>query len=53
MIQHDLDLLEGGLDDPHHSRENQLTSHRTPDPNVDVLHSGHSSVESDSLSFMR
>jgi hypothetical protein len=45
--------LEGGLDDPRHSRQNQLTSHRTPDPNVDVPRSGHSSVESGSLSFMR
>ena len=48
-----LGLLEGGLDDPRHSRQNQLTSHRTPDPNVDVPRSGHSSVESGSLSFMR
>ena len=46
-------LLEGGLDDPRHSRQNQLTSHRTPNPDVDVLRSGHSSVESGSLSFMR
>ena len=45
--------LEGGLDDPRHSRQNQLTSHRTPDPDVDVLRSGHSSVESEPLSFMR
>ena len=30
----------------------QLTSHRTPDPDVDALRSGHSSVESGSLSFM-
>ena len=48
-----LGLLEGGLDDPRHSRRNQLTSHRTPDPNVDGLRSGHSSVESGFLSFMR
>ncbi len=33
--------------------QNQLTSHRTPDPNVDVPRFGHSSVESGSLSFMR
>jgi hypothetical protein len=33
--------------------KSQLTSHRTPDPDVDVLRSGHSSVESGSLSFMR
>src|SRR5271157_3482326 len=46
-------LLEGGLDDPRHSRQNQLTSHRTPDPDVDVLRFSHSSVESGSLSFMR
>ncbi len=39
-------LLEGGLDDPRHSRQSQLTSHRTPDPNVDVPRSGHSSIES-------
>ena len=45
--------LEGGLDDPRHSRQNRLTSYRTPDPDVDVLRSGHSSVESGSLSFMR
>jgi hypothetical protein len=38
--------LEDGLDDPRHSRQNQLTSHRAPDPNVDVLRSGHSAVES-------
>jgi hypothetical protein len=38
--------LEGGLDDPRHSRQSQLTSHRTPDPNVDVPRSGHSSIES-------
>ena len=30
-----LGLLEGGLDDPRHSRQNQLTSHRTPDPDVE------------------
>ena len=48
-----LGLLEGGLDDPRHSRQNQLTSHRTPDPNVDVPRFSHSSVESGSLSFMR
>ena len=48
-----LDLLEGGLDDPRHSRQHQLASHRTPDPNVDVPRFGHSSVESDSLPFMR
>ena len=42
-----------GCDDPRHSRPNQLTSHRTPDPNVDVPRFGHSSVESGSLSFMR
>ena len=48
-----LGLLEGGLDDPRHSRQNQLTSHRTPDPNVDVPRSGHSSVESGPLSLMR
>jgi hypothetical protein len=48
-----LGLLEGGLDDHRHSRRNRLTSHRTPDPNVDVLRSGHSSVESGCLSFMR
>ena len=48
-----LGWLEGGLDDPRHSRQNQLTSHRTPDPNVDVPRFSHSSVESGSLSFMR
>ena len=48
-----LGLLEGGLDDPRHSRQHQLTSHRTPDPDVDVPHFGHSSVESGSLSLMR
>jgi hypothetical protein len=48
-----LGLLEGGLDDPRHSRQSQRNSHRTPDPNVDVLHSDHSSVESGSFSFMR
>jgi hypothetical protein len=48
-----LGLLEGGLDDPRHSRQCQLTSHRTPDPNVDVPRFSHSSVESGSLSFMR
>ena len=48
-----LDLLEGGLDVPCHSRRNQLTSRRTPNPDVDVLRFGHSSVESDSLPFMR
>jgi hypothetical protein len=31
-----LGFFEGGLDDPRHSRQNQLTSHRTPDPGVDV-----------------
>ena len=31
-----LGFFEGWLDDPHHSRQNQLTSHRTPDPGVDV-----------------
>ena len=30
-----------------------LASHRTPDPDVDALRSGHSPVESGSLSFMR
>jgi hypothetical protein len=45
--------LEGGLDDPRHSRQNSLTSHRTPDPDVDVPCSGHSSGESGSLSLMR
>jgi hypothetical protein len=45
--------LEGGLDVPRHSRQLQLTSHRTPDPDVDVLRFGHSSVESGLLSFMR
>ncbi len=29
-----LGLLEGGLDDPRHSRQNRLTSYRTPDPDV-------------------
>src|SRR5208283_3872895 len=48
-----LGLLEGGLDDPRHSRQRQLTSHRTPDPNVGVPHFDHSSVESGSLSLMR
>ena len=48
-----LGLLEGGLDDPCHSRQKQLTSHRTPDPDVDVLRFSHSSVESGSLSSMR
>jgi hypothetical protein len=47
-----LGLLEGGLDDPRHSRQNQLTSHRTPDPNVDVPRFSHWSVESGSLSFI-
>jgi hypothetical protein len=45
--------LEGGLDDPRHSRQNQVTSHRTPNPDVDVPRFGHSSVESGFLSFMR
>ena len=45
--------LEGGLDVPCPSRQMQLTSHRTPNPDVDVLRFGHSSVESGSLSFMR
>jgi hypothetical protein len=45
--------LEGGLDAPCHSLQMQLTSHRTPDPDVDVLRYGHSSVESGPLSFMR
>ena len=31
----------------------QLASHRTSDPDVDALRSGHSSVESGPLSFMR
>jgi hypothetical protein len=48
-----LGLLEGGLDDPCHSRQCQLTSHRTPEPNVDVPHFGHLSVESESLSLIR
>ena len=48
-----LGLLEGGLDDPRHSRQSQLTSHRTPDPNVDVPRFSHSSVESGSLSRTR
>ena len=47
-----LGLLEGGLDDPRHSRQNQLTSHRTPDSVVDVPRFGHWSVESGSL-FVR
>ena len=46
-------LLEGGLDVPCHSRHMQLTSHRTPNPEVDVPRFGHSSVESGFLSFMR
>ena len=46
-------FLEGGLDDPRHSRQNQLTSHRTPDPNVDVPRFSHLSVESGSLSLTR
>src|SRR5262245_15100804 len=45
--------LEGGLDVPCPLRQAQLTSHRTPDPNVDVPRFGHSSVESGPLSFMR
>jgi hypothetical protein len=45
--------LEGGLDVPCHSRQMQLTSHRTPNPEVDVPRFGHSSVESGFLSFMR
>ena len=45
--------LEGGLDVPCPSRQNKLTSHRTPDPDVDVLRFGHSPVESGALSFMR
>jgi hypothetical protein len=45
--------LEGGLDVPCPSRQVQLTSHRTPDPDVDVLRFGHSPVESVPLSFMR
>src|SRR6516164_474042 len=48
-----LGLLEGGLDDPRHSRQYQLASHRTPDPDVEALCSGHSSVEPGSLSLMR
>ena len=47
------DPLEGGLDVPCHSRQMQLTSHRTPDPDVDVLRFGHTSIESGPLSFMR
>src|SRR5271166_2424230 len=45
--------LEGGLDVPCHSRQMRLTSHRTPNPKVDVPRFGHSSVESGFLSFMR
>ena len=48
-----LGVLEDPLDDRRHSRQNQLTSHRTPDPNVDVPCFNHSSVKSGSLSFMR
>jgi hypothetical protein len=48
-----LGSLEGGLDDPSHSRQKQLTSRRTPDPNVDVPRFSHWSVESGSLSLMR
>ncbi len=48
-----LGFFEGGLDDPRHSRQNNSTSHRTPDPNVGVLRSGHLSVESESLSLIR
>jgi hypothetical protein len=48
-----LGLIEGGLDDPRHSRQSQLTSHRTPVPNVDLPRFSHLSVESRSLSFMR
>ena len=48
-----LGWLEGGLGDPCQSRQNQLASHRTPDPNVDVPRFSHSSVESGSFSFMR
>jgi hypothetical protein len=44
--------IEGGLDVPSPSRRMKLTSHRTPDPNVDVHPSGHTSVELDSLSLM-
>lgn len=47
-----LGLLEGGLGDPRHSCQNQLTSHRTPDPVVDVPRFDHWSVESESL-FVR
>jgi hypothetical protein len=45
--------LEGGLDVPCPLRQTQLTSHRTPNPDVDVPRLGHSSVESGALSFMR
>jgi len=48
-----LGLLEGGLDDPRHSRHNQLTSHQTPNPIVDVPRLSHRSVESGSLSLIR
>jgi hypothetical protein len=48
-----LSPLEGGLDDPRRSRQKQLTSHRTPDLDARVLRSGHSSVESGSLSLIR
>ena len=48
-----LGFFEGGLDDPRHSRQYQLASHRTPDPNVDVPRFSHWSVESESLSFIR
>ena len=46
-------FLEGGLDDPRHSRRNQLAFHRTPDPDVHVFRSGHSSVELGSSSVTR
>jgi hypothetical protein len=45
--------LKGGLDVPCASHQMQLTSHRTPDPDVDALRFGHSPVESGPLSFMR
>ena len=53
MIVHPSEEKKGGLDDPRHSRQSQLTSHRTPDPNVDVPRFSHSSCESGSLSFMQ
>ena len=46
-------LAQGWAGHPCHSRQMQLTSHRTPDPDVDVPRLVTRLVESGSLSFMR